>query len=237
MNIIVRIISRLLGGVNGLLDGMNARTADAIKQGFFIFTALCVIGGIIIGYTMGKGAAKKSGTQIAEFTNDAFRIDLKRQREGGDFRSMLDSELIKEVRESSINKIQFPARSRLELETGEGLIEPDSAERKISPAPSMDQRDRLSEAERLDERRPAADVKSLRRRSLDVPAEEPGIIREERSERIIKERGLATEPRGDGAVSRDAIEPSLEKRAPEGRQTRRRPVLKPLEKNTGIIDK
>lgn len=237
MNFIIRMISRVIGGANGLLDGMSTRTSDAIRQIFFLITALFVIAGIIIGYSMGKGAAKRSGTQIAEFTNDAFRIDLKRGRRGGDFRSMLDSELIKEVRESSINKIQFPANSRLEPETGEGLIEPDTAERKITPTPSMDQRDRLSEADRLDERRPSTEVKRLRRRSLDEPAGEPEIIREEKSERILKKREGLPALKTDKTALKDTSGPALEKRAPEARHIKREPELRPLEKNTGIIDK
>ncbi len=229
MNPIVKIISQGISGINGLLDGMGQRTADTIRQAFFTVTALFLIAGAIAGYFMGQKSARRSGTQLVESTNDAFRIDIKKDRRAGDFRSMLDSELINEVRESSINKVAFPSNDRLEPQRKEGIVEPDTSERKITPGPGLDLRERISETDRTEEKVISPDVKNLKKRDLDSGySEKPGILKDEPVEGIRKAAGkekgksgeISRPPRGEGMKG-----------------TRQAPVLKPIERKSGIIEK
>ncbi len=145
MNPLVQILSRMIGGLNALIERTPRKTAESIRQGFFLLTAILLVIAVIIGHQIGKKGARKMGTQIAGETNDTFDIDIKLGKESGDFRSMLDSELLSEIRESTINKVQYPVQGRLEPETGDGLIEPPSPERTLSPTPDLDLRDRISE--------------------------------------------------------------------------------------------
>ena len=110
MNPVVKIISTVIISINRLIDSLDPRMADSIRQGFYFFTALLLIAGLIIGFQTGKRAAKKGGKQMAEFTNNAFDITIKKERESGDFRGMLDSVLLKEVRELSLIHISEPTR-------------------------------------------------------------------------------------------------------------------------------
>lgn len=133
MNPITKILTAIINGINGMLGGMRQSTIDSIKQGFILFTIVLVIIAIIAGYKLGSKSAKKVGTQIAEETNDVFNIDIKKNRESSDLKSMLGSELIKEMNESRMNKIQFPSGSERQANIEEKIIESDTAKKTQQP--------------------------------------------------------------------------------------------------------
>lgn len=239
MNPIVKILSVIISGINSVLDGMNRRTVDTIKQGFYFITAILIIAGAIVGYEMGQKSAKIKGTQIAGSTNDIFLIDIKKERATGDFRSMLDSELIREVRESGINKIEFPSNSKYDIETREKIIEPNSSERKVNPPPSLETRDRLSEIERTNDTPDARDVRNLRKKgNIKENDTSPELLGNDTNDRVIKEEPLGGAPARDrDTESRPtgAKKSGPEKLAPVMRQAPSE--LNPIEKNAGIIKK
>lgn len=236
MNPLINIFSGIITSVNRLLNGIDRRTADSIRQGFFLLVGILVILAVVIGYQMGKKAARKGGNQIAEFTNSAFDVTRKKEREEGSFRSMLDSELIREMRESSAEKVRFPSNTALEPEFKTGLIEPDSSERKVTPPPAVDMRDRLSEIDHTDRKREIPDTQALKRREAVDKMKNPDIIRDEKTdgsmmrvpgESAIKERPLMYDKTGEQS---DKPGPGR-KRAPRKRE------LKPLEPTPGVLEK
>ncbi len=244
MNSLVQILSRMIGGLNALIESTPRKTAGTIRQGFFLLTAVLLIIAVIIGHQIGKKGARKMGTQIVGETNDAFDIDIKLEKRDGDFRSMLDSELLSEIRESTINKIQFPVQGRLEPETGDGIIEPPSPERTLTPTPDMDLRDRISEPARTDDVRTASDVKDLKRRDpFPAAAEKPEIIKDERTESILKPGTLDNidrmpPPLTEKPLVRENRAPADKASVEPVKKLRRRPAeLRPIRKDTGIIAK
>ncbi|HSV95772.1 MAG TPA: hypothetical protein VLM75_02430 [Spirochaetota bacterium] len=244
MNLLVHIFSRMIGALNALIERTPRKTAETIRQSFFLLTAVLLIVAVIIGHQIGKKSARKMGTQIAGETNDVFDIDIKLEKRGGDFRSMLDSELLSEIRESTIKKRQFPVQGRLEPETGDGIIEPPSLERAISPMPDLDLRDRISEPARTDDVRAASDVKNLRRRDpYPGLGEKPEVLKDERTERVLKPGTIEGDdrvppPPTEKPLVREDSAPS-EKQAPGPvKELKRRPAeLRPIQKDTGIIAK
>jgi len=244
MNPLVQIVSKAIDALNTAIERTPRRTAESIRQGFFLATAILLVIGIIIGHQIGKKGARKMGTQIAGETNDTFDIDIKLERKGGEFRTMLDSELMSEVRESTIGKIGFPVQGRLEPETGDGIIEPPSPERAVSPTPGLDLRDRISEPARTDDIRVPSDVRNLKRRDpYPAGGEKPEIIREERDEGILKPGRIETEERVPPPITerplvREDKTPSDKQAVEPVRRIKRRPAeLKPIGKDTGIITK
>ena len=244
MNSLMRIVSKIIETLNNAIEHTPKRTADTIRQSFFLLTAILMVTGVIIGHQIGKKGARKMGTQIAGETNDTFDIDIKLERKGGDSRFMLDSDLMSEVRESSIGKIGFPARGRLEPETGDGIIEPPSPERSINPTPGLDLRDRISEPPRTDDVRVPADVRNLKRRDPYPGADEkPEIIREERDKGTLKPGQIEPEDRVpppivERPLVREGTAPSEKQSTEPGKGIKRRPAeLKPIRKDSGIITK
>jgi hypothetical protein len=235
MGFTANILGKFLSGINGMLGGMDRRTVDTVRQLFFTFTVLLAIGGIFLGYGLGRKSAKRSGAQIAEYTNDVFAVDIKRERPDGDFRSMLESDLLQEMEKSRIGKIQFPVNERLLPEREERLVEPDTSERKVTAPPSMDLRDRISEADRIDERPPPSDVRALGRRGLETRSPE--------KPEIIKNDGIDVLPGKDSGPGNRGIEKAAGEPVPvpprneKGVRQKPRPEIKPLERKGGIIDK
>ena len=244
MNPLVQMISKAIGALNTAIDRTPKKTADGIRQGFFLATAVLLVVGIIIGHQIGKKSARKMGTQIAGETNQTFDIDIMLERKDGKFRTMLDSELMSEMRESGIGKIGFPVQGRLEPETGDGIIEPPSPERAESPVPGLDLRDRISEPARTDDIRAPSDIRNLKRRDpYPSGGEKPEILREERDEGILKPGRIETEdrvppPLTERPLVREDKTPSGKQAGEPANRIKRRPAeLKPIGKDTGIITK
>ncbi len=242
MNPIVQMLSRMIGGLNALIEHTPRKTAETIRQAFFLLTAILLVIAVIIGHQAGKSGARKMGTQIAGETNDAFDIDRKLENKGGDFRSMLDSALLSETRESTINKIQFPVQGRLEPEAGDGIIEPPSPERTLSPTPDLDLRDRISEPARTDDVRTASEVKNLKRRDpYPAAGEKPEILKDVRTESIMKPGMLESEDRVPPPITekplvRDDRAPAETSSVEPVKKLKRRPAeLRPIRKDAGII--
>ncbi len=123
MNPVFKIINNLIISINNIIDSMNLRTVQTIKRGFFFFTFLMCIAGIIIGYNMGTKAARIKSPPLAEFVNDTFINDISRERDTGSFSGMIESEIIKESDAINSNKIDFFVRERLETQKDDRIID------------------------------------------------------------------------------------------------------------------
>ncbi len=161
---------------------MDRKTADTIKQIFYSITVILMIGGIILGWNLGKNAAKRPGKPMAERTDDVFRLDVLREREEGTYESMLEGGKLKEMKLPRTRKKEFRYDNVLDPEADSALAESKFSERKVTRRPSLDSRDRLSEIDRTEDRNAEPEDKNLksRRRPAESAAKVDIIRRKER---------------------------------------------------------
>lgn len=228
MNPIARIISFVITQLNILLDRMDRKTIEAIKQTFYFLTFVAITAAIILGYNLGKKAAKRGGKPLAELTNEAFSIDIKKEHRVGRFHSMLDMETVREIDRSDFNKLKFPSREALEPEAKDNIVEPEISKKK-STAPREIDMDRIAEIDREGTDMTPAVQKlkrretPLRERELDIIKDDEKRIMSEREGRDI-EREKDKKSTGEGKILKKPKRPQAKE-------------LKPLEKKPGIIDR
>ncbi|MDY6933153.1 MAG: hypothetical protein SVZ03_02895 [Spirochaetota bacterium] len=187
MNPIVNILTKIIIQINKIIDSINIKTIETIKQVFYLSVFIFVILGIIIGYYYGKDSAEIHGTPIAGSTNEVFQIDIKRERKDGNFRTMLETEILGKNKLSKQDKIRFPSNEKLELYLNNRIAEPDDMINKIKPPPLIDSRDRLSKVQRIDEVGTRAEIEELKRRGHYTDERNRGEILREKREGMILE--------------------------------------------------
>jgi hypothetical protein len=228
MNPITRILSFLIVQINILIDKLDRKTIETIKQSFYFLIFIATIAAIILGYTLGKKAAKRGGKPLAELTNEAFTIDIKKERREGGFPSMLDTETIREVDRGDFNKLRFPSKEILEPETKDNIVEPESLKKRSSTLQEIDT-DRIAEIDREGTDLTTPDVEKLKRREAQLRERNLDIIKDE-EKRIMPPRDL--ESRDKAKDDKGTEKPNILKK-----QKRSQPrELKLLEKKQGIID-
>ena len=76
-------MNNAVSGVDNLIRKIPKRTQQTIRN-LFMLTMFCLIGGgIVLGVMWGKEAAKIKSAPIIEHTNEAFELDIKRERRRG----------------------------------------------------------------------------------------------------------------------------------------------------------
>jgi hypothetical protein len=93
-----------------MIDSIDIRTQQSIKEGFFFLVFLLCIGAVFLGYNLGKQSAKPAGKPYAEVTNDVFDLDIKMKKEPGSFQSMLESALMEQRQQLTDNKLTYPTK-------------------------------------------------------------------------------------------------------------------------------
>jgi hypothetical protein len=173
MNIISKVLNKVIIAINRVIDGLSRKTVETIKMSFYGLVFIIVALGIYIGYSSGKGAAKKHGKPINEDTNEVFDSLIKKSRDRGQYKSMLESELIEEKKDIQLKKVEFPTNDNLKSEIETKVIEPDKdikKERSIS----FDSQ-KIADVERTDEKAKKSDVRELKK---DVPRMRDKSLRE-----------------------------------------------------------
>ena len=150
-------------GINRLIGKIPYETQQSIKNVFFLLIFGLAVAGSIYGVMKGKNAAVIRSTPIIEKTNDAFELDIKRERGDGNFSSMLDSDMINEIKAKDVNKTQYPSRVNLEPEVDRGIIEPD-VQKKIRPAADVQIKEPIFEEENRSKPRIDSSVRPLDRK-------------------------------------------------------------------------
>ena len=231
MKVSSRSVNNAVFGIDRLINSIPIRTQQTVKSLFYLVLFGLTIGGAVLGAIQGKDAAKIKSSPIIENTNDAFEIDIKREREGGNYASMLDTEVINEMKKIDKDKIQFPSRSNLEPETDRGIIEPESP-RKVRPSPDVTVQDPLFEGDYRSKRGIDSDVR---------PIEKPGGPSSEDHESIVESEKKEIEPlhnwkseAGSDAERRRTQDKLLEKKKPVRGSDIRSP--EPAHYDDGIID-
>ncbi|MEW6527724.1 MAG: hypothetical protein AB1444_13795 [Spirochaetota bacterium] len=110
MNPIASILQTIVRIINRMIDSIDIRTQQSIKEGFFFLVFLLSIGAVFLGYHLGKQSAKPAGKPYAEVTNDVFDLDIKMKKEPGSFQSMLEGALMEQRQQLSDNKLTYPTK-------------------------------------------------------------------------------------------------------------------------------
>ena len=168
MNALEKILRPLVVAVNSLFDKMNPRTSDMIRQTYiFLIVAICIVGAII-GFSIGKKSAKKTGIQMAETTNQIFDLDIQQGRDDASFGSLLESETSSEMKMKDTLKEAAPTREGALAEDQSRIAEPER-DRHIKSTPDSIERQSLPPVPRFDDSDPFLenDTKRIEPKTVD----------------------------------------------------------------------
>ncbi len=173
-------MNNAVSGVDGMLGKIPKKTQQTIRNLFMLAIFCLTGGGIVMGVMWGKEAAEIKSAPIIERTNDAFELDIKRERTEGNF-SMLDTEIINEMKKMDVDKIQFPTRTSMEPEVDKGIIEAGSG-KKVKESPEVRIQDPLFEGDYR--KRPSidSDVRPVEKRTRASSEDRESIIEKEKRE-------------------------------------------------------
>ena len=223
-------MTKAVSGIDQLIDKIPKQSQQTIRGVFFLLIFAFVIGGAVYGIMKGKEAAEIKSAPIIEQTNEAFEMDIKREREGGSFATMLDAEVINEMKKIDSGKIQFPSRANMEPEADRGIVEPPTG-RKVRETPDVRVQDPLFEGDYKSKSRIESEVRSLEKRKSPDSGDRESVVESEMKELPSLPEGESK--RGLEARERRADVRPLEKKRP-GRGTDIRSP-EPLHNNEGII--
>ncbi len=202
MKISQKSVTRAVSGADRLIDGIPYRTRESIKSLFYFLIFALMVAGSIFGVIRGRESATIKSAPIIDTTNEAFEVRIKREQEGGDFSTMLDTELINEMKRVDMEKIQFPTRVNLEPEIDRGIIEPEKS-RAVVPAPEPGTREPLFEGEYRTSPGIESDVKPIEKRTAPVPGgADPVMESEKRSVGPVESGGRTEGMKGAPEVKR-----------------------------------
>ena len=157
----INLIGKFISSVNYLINSVDRKTATNIKHTFYLLVFILLIVAVVSGYRLGKENAKIKSRPLLDITNDIFNIDIKKEKEDGDFTNMLESEIINETSQSDLRKEEFPTQDRLEPNLDKGIIDA-TRDKKIKTSPELDNRNQL-----IDDDYNSIDSKKSEVRSLD----------------------------------------------------------------------
>jgi hypothetical protein len=217
-----RIFAPIFNAINALFDGMNRRTADMIRQIYiFLIVVFCIIG-IIIGSSMGKKSARKSGVQLADTTNSVFSIEIQTARANGKYDSILEGGMESGLDMKDAPKQTAPAREKLSPEDSLRIVEPEK-DRHIKTAPDVMDRNDLSSPPRMDEEKDfSKNTKTLSRSE----EKKSGVVVDKEIPPLLNDR--KPEAKGDDIRSEKPI------KAKE-KESAKKP-LKPLKKKEDLAE-
>jgi hypothetical protein len=204
-------MNNAVSGVDNLIGKIPKKTQQTIRN-LFMLTMFCLVGGgVILGVIWGKEAAEIKSAPIIEHTNDAFDLDMKRERTDGKF-SMLDTEMINEMKKMDIDKARFPSRTTMEPEVDRGIIESEPG-KKMKESPDVRTQDPLFEGDY--KKRPAieSDVRGVEKRGGAFSEDRESVLdREKKDIGPLMEPGARQEQRVRKLGKRTA--PVIEEREP-----------------------
>lgn len=225
-------------GVDRMIGKIPKKTQQTVRSAFMLLIFMATVGGIVMGVMWGKQAAEIKSAPIIERTNDTFELDIKRERPEGSF-SILDSEMINEMKKMDPGKARFPTRTTMEPEVDRGIIEGESG-RKVKQPPEIRQQDPLFEGDYRKKPSIESDVKSIEKRSGATIEDRESVIENEKKG-IAPVREREPENRGD-AYMEEPGRRLLEKRSQpdlgdtESRKDPEKSEVKPIRKRRPATD-
>jgi len=223
-------MTKAVSGIDRLIGKIPQQNQQTIRGVFFLLLFAFVIGGAVYGIMKGKEAAEIKSAPIIEHTNEAFEMDIKRERDGGNFTSMLDAEVINEMKNIDRGKIQFPSRVNMEPETERGIIEPPSG-RKFRESPDVRVQDPLFEGDYKAKQEIESKVRPLEKRKSPDSGDRESVVESEKKEQQPLPE-VESKRRSDIRERGSDVRP-LEKKRPGSGTDIRSP--EPLHNNEGII--
>jgi len=223
-------MTKAVSGIDRMIGTIPQHNQQTIRGVFFLLIFGFIIGGAVYGTMRGKEAAEIKSAPIIERTNDAFDLDIKREGEGGNFTSMLDAEVINEMKKIDRGKIQFPSRASMEPEADRGIIEPPSG-RKVRESPDVRVQDPLFEGDYKAKPKIESEVRSLEKRKNTDSGDRESLMESEKKE--VPPLQEADPKRKSDIRERGSEVKPLEKKRPGRRSDTRAP--EPLHNNEGII--
>lgn len=184
---------------------------------------------------MGRGSAKITREPIINITNDVFSMDINREKTDGNFQSMLDTDMVQELKSADSKKTTIPTRENLQPDVDRGLIEPGTDKKKRVSA-GVEYQDFISEGQYRPKDRASADVKPLGTRppardgARDIRDAESG-----ETGKTLSKEDLSVEPLTDSKAA-----PREDRRTGEKKETRiirsksREP--QPVFRDSGIVE-
>ena len=170
MSPIVSFITKFIMLINRIIDSIDHRTSDIIRNSFYGLVTLLILTGIVIGSRMGRDSARIKSPPLTEYTNQSFEIDMNREKKNGEFRSMIDSEKIHDSRLPDPEKIRFRQLERLEPDVDRGII---TGDRKFRETPGTYSDDRPVEGNYRPEKTDQGQVRPLKRDIQPFEGSEP----------------------------------------------------------------
>lgn len=234
MNPVLKIISSIINTLNVLLESMDRRTEEAIKQVFFFLAFVAIVVALVAGYISGKKGARRHGTQVAEHTNQIFDTEIKRNREEGGTPMMLDRNSIREMDSTDINKLMFPTKESPGPEVKDFVVEPKLSRSSVPGTHSFDMRDKVAEIDRTDDKRTKGDVRELKRREAEKKHEAfPNLIVDDKEKNVEKksEDIRTVKPKQKTPEGKTGLKKEKQRIAPREKNPG------PLDKDSGVVDK
>ncbi len=214
MNLLLKIVYTIINSISRYIQSLDRRTAETIRQSFFFFIFLLMIGGLFLGNFLGKNAAKHGGDPIIDKTNQSFDIDIKRARKRGHFQGMLQEELMREAEKSGTRKIPYPAREEEPVPMKDQILESTGTEEDKKEFPGTVDRDSPVDMPRTREKKESSEV-------IRHDREAPPVM--EGREKPAKP-GTAEKPAKDSSEKNDRV------------ITGKKEELRPLEPDKGIVE-
>jgi hypothetical protein len=218
-----------VSGVDRLINGIPKRNQQTIKSLFFMIIFGGAVAGVVYGSMMGKENARIKSAPIISSTNEAFDLDIKRERGDGNFNMALDSEVISEMKRIDLNKFKAPTRTLLEPESDSGIVEPEMR-RITKDAPGAREQDPIFEGQYTKKPSIDSEVRSIEKKNSPAEERESVLDGEQRESPRIEEGEV---PRPGRAIERGRDVKRLEKKRPGRGSDVRTPA--PLDSNEGII--
>ncbi|OHD68665.1 MAG: hypothetical protein A2W19_12660 [Spirochaetes bacterium RBG_16_49_21] len=222
-------INKAASGIDRLIGRMPYRAQESVKGMFYLFVFMLTVGGAVYGVIRGRDAAVIKSAPIIEHTNDTFELDIKRERNEGNFSSMLDSDMINEEKKSGLGKMEFPMRAHMEPEADKGIIEPDT-QKKVKPSADIMTREPIFEDENRSKPVVSSNVDPVEKRSKALDDNETIVGAEQKQLRPVREKGRDVRGRYTERIDR---KPGAKKRE---RGTDIRSPETPNNNNDGMIE-
>lgn len=125
MNPIFSSINKIIMSINNLIDNLDKRYVDMIRQMFFMIFFILWVLAAIFGIIMGRNAASKGGISLIQETNDAFDIEIQLEHEDSFFKDILAEEMKGEMAKPEFPKESFIKNEPLTPESNDTIIEAD----------------------------------------------------------------------------------------------------------------
>ncbi len=199
MNIIVKLINKVIILINRLIDGMDRKTSDIIRNSFFGIVALLAVIVIIIGYNSGKNSAKRAGKPLTDYTNNVFGNSINKERGSSNLKSMLESELLEEGKKSGTEKLEFPANEKLESEPDDRIVEIGNKDKNKSSG--LDD-EKIADIDKTDDKLKESDVKEVKKTNLQGKKSDKSSGGPEGKSSVKPEREIKPIDSGSGIIDK-----------------------------------